>query len=87
LTNIHIERRSRRNGRKQEEHLRRARLLRDMDRSEGEWVNKQGAPTQEEKVQQWKRENPESYNKSKCAKELNLSRTTVTKWWNKRERD
>ena len=41
-----------------------------MDRSEGEWVNKQGAPTQEEKVQQWKRENPESNNKVSAPKNL-----------------
>ena len=31
---------------------------------------------------QWRQEHPDSQNKSECARELSMSRTTVTKWWN-----
>lgn len=33
------------------------------------------------KVQEWRKKNPKSSNKSLCARETGLSRTTVRKWW------
>lgn len=32
-------------------------------------------------INEWMADHPDSTNKSACARDLNLSRTTVTKWW------
>ena len=32
-------------------------------------------------VRQWRDEHPDSHNKSECARDLSMSRTTITKWW------
>lgn len=74
--------RNRRNGRKQDEHLKRIRLLQTVDYPNGDWRNKEGRPLQLEIVQRWRKENPGNMNKSKCARETGLSRPTVIKWWN-----
>lgn len=79
---------TRRNGRKQKEHLRRARLLCEMDYPNDEWINRDGRKKETYtnsknawKIAVWRYKNPTSTNKSACAKELSMSRTTVTKWW------
>ena len=69
-----------RNGRKQSEHLRRARAVQGIDYPDGEWRNKQGAPTAEQTVREWQEAHPEG-RKTDCARDTGLSRTTVTKWW------
>lgn len=74
--------RNRRNGRKQDEHLKRIRLLQTADYPNGDWRNKNGRPLQLEIVQRWREENPNNNNKSQCAKETGLHRNTVSKWWN-----
>lgn len=74
--------RNRRNGRKQDEHLKRIRLLQTADYPNGDWRNKNGRPLQLEIVQRWREENPNNKNKSQCAKETGLHRNTVSKWWN-----
>ncbi|MBR2254173.1 MAG: hypothetical protein IJ895_07175 [Prevotella sp.] len=33
------------------------------------------------KIKDWREQHPDSHNKSECARELGLSRTTVIKWW------
>ena len=33
-------------------------------------------------ILQWREEHPDSHNKAACARDLSMSRTTVTKWWN-----
>ena len=33
-------------------------------------------------VLQWREEHPGNHNKSECARDLNLTRPTVRKWWN-----
>lgn len=90
LTLFRIDSVSRRNGRTQAEHLEEARLLRDfrMQRQGRVWTNLNGRPkaTSENSkhcamVQKWRKEHPESTNKSRCAEELELSRPTVRKWW------
>lgn len=82
---------SRRNGRKQAEHLQRARAIRDIDHPEGSWINKEGRAkgsfvTCEEspaarRIAEWRKLHPESTNKSACARDLKLDRKTVWKWW------
>lgn len=81
----------RRNGRPQSLHLMLARAARDAIckyHGKEDWREGNGRPkaTTENsehfaKVQQWRRDNPECTNKSKCSRELNLDRKTVRKWW------
>ena len=79
LSGIDIQK-SKRNGRTQEKHLERARALQKVDYPDGEWRNKDGAPIKEHLIKEWKQAHPDG-NKSQCAKDLGLSRTTVIKWW------
>ena len=74
--------RNRRNGRKQDEHLKMMNFVRDnLSYPDGSWRNKEGRPTQVETVRRWREKNPDNNNKSQCAKETGLSRPTVRKWW------
>ena len=83
LTLFRIDSPSRRNGRKQKDHLEEARLLRDfrMKRQGRVWTNLEGRPVERDKVLAWRMEHPDSTNKSECARDLGLSRPTVRKWW------
>ena len=81
LTDIRIER-NKRNYRKQELHLERARAVQNIDYPNGEWRNKDGRPTKEQIVQEWKKNHPDSKPKD-CIKDTGLSKNTVYKWWQK----
>lgn len=70
---------NKRNGRKQAEHLRRARAVQDVDYPDGEWRNKDGAPTKKGAILGYKKKHPEASN-SEIARALGCSRTTVIKW-------
>ena len=93
-TLIHIER-GRRNGRKQAEHLKRARFSRDLDyenwregcgRKKGSFVASEDSRCANI-VKKWREEHPDSKNKSECARDTVLTRPTVRKWWNAFEND
>ena len=79
ITGIQIPR-NKRNGRKQAVHLGRIRAMQQFDDPEGEWRNKAGAPTAQKKVQDYRAAHPDS-TVSEVARALNISRTTVYKWW------
>ena len=79
-TTIRIER-NRRNGRKQDVHLKAARAMQIALDPDGNWREGNGRKAQGDIVKQWREENPNNYNKSQCAKETGLSRPTVRKWW------
>lgn len=89
-TTIRIER-NRRNGRKQDEHLMIARATRDIvskQRGKRSWRDGNGRPyaipdnsKECALVTSWRKENPDNMNKSQCAKETELDRKTVRKWW------
>ena len=85
LTDIRIER-NRRNYQKQEDHLEEARAIRDlrMKRRGKVWWEGNGRPkgsgTAKEKVRQYRASHPEA-NVTEIARALNISRTTVYKWW------
>ena len=81
LTNIDIGE-TKRNGRSQERHLGRARTLQDFEYPNGEWRNKNGAPTKQQLVEIWQRDNPGG-TMYRCQKDLGISKNTVKKWWNK----
>ncbi len=82
-TKIHIER-NKRNGRKQEIHLERARAVQNIDYPNGEWRNKDGRPkgsgTACNKVQEWRRAHPEG-RKADCNRDTGLDPKTIRKWW------
>lgn len=83
LTEIRIEK-NKRNYRKQSVHLERARAVQSIDYPDGEWRNQNGRPkgsgTAEEKVRNWKQNNPTG-RKVDCIRETGLSKPTVYKWW------
>lgn len=75
---------SKRNGRKQAEHLERARLVQTLDYPNGVWRNKEGRPKgsgeKSKIVEEWKQQHPDG-KKIDCERETGLSRHTVLKWW------
>ena len=81
-TDIKIEK-NKRNYRKRELHLERARAVQSIDYPDGEWRNKDGRPTAKDKVDQWQKANPTGI-KAECIRETGLSKKTVYKWWTDR---
>ena len=82
-TDIKIER-NKRNGRKQKQHLERARAVQEIDYPNGEWRNQEGRPKGSGKrniVKEWRDNNPDG-KKIDCERETGLSRHTILKWWN-----
>lgn len=69
---------------KQDVHLRRARAVQVIDYPDGEWRNKDGRPTAETKVREWRAAHPDG-KKSACIQDTGLSKPTVYKWWNGEE--
>lgn len=80
-TGIRIQR-CRRNGRQQNVHLSRIRMLQDADYPNGSWREGNGRKSDESKVQEWRQQHPDCKNKSQCARDTGLSRPTVHRWWN-----
>lgn len=75
---------NKRNGRKQAEHLARARAVQELDYPEGSWRNKDGRPigsgTKAEQVQAWRKANPEG-KKADCQRDTGIDPKTIRKWW------
>lgn len=80
-TGIRIEK-NKRNGRKQDVHLRRIRALQVADYPDGSWRKGNGRKSAEDKVKEWQRQHIGCKNKSLCARDTGLSRPTVIRWWN-----
>ncbi len=68
---------NKRNFRRQEEHLKRARAVQDLDYPTGEW---RGRRSKEEEVKLWREKNPKG-KKIDCIKETGLAKMTVYKHW------
>lgn len=77
-TGIAIEK-NKRNGRKQDLHLRLARGNKAILREAGE-MKREGRPSAQAKVERWRMMNPEG-TKRECKDELGLSYPTIRKWW------
>jgi hypothetical protein len=83
--------RNRRNGRDKWTHLKRIRAMEEVDYPDGSWRKgngrKKGSVVSSEDsrcaqiVRKWREENPDSNNKSACARDTGLTRPTVRKWW------
>ena len=77
---------------KQKLHLKFARSNRDIlceERGKKNWWDGGGRPkatvensSEAAMIFQWRKEHPDSHNKSGCARDLGLDRKTVRKWWN-----
>lgn len=80
-TGIRIEK-NKRNGRKQDVHLRRIRALQVADYPDGSWRKGNGRKSAEDTVKEWQGLHPGCKNKSLCARDTGLSRPTVMRWWN-----
>ena len=78
-TDIKIER-NKRNGRKQEQHIKIMNAIRDIEHPDGTWRNKEGRPDKEKIVEEWRNAHPDG-KKIDCERETGLSRPTVLKWW------
>lgn len=70
---------NKRNGRKQAQHVRVMNAIRDLDDPDGNWRNKDGAPTKEKLIKDYAREHPDASH-SQIARDLGVSRKTVIKW-------
>lgn len=79
LTAVRIER-NKRNGRKQDVHLQRARAVQAIDYPNGEWRKGNGRPSKQQIVYEWQQQHPEG-KKIECQRDTGLSRPTVLKWW------
>lgn len=60
--------------------FRAARAVQDIGDPEGDWRNKNGRPTAEQTVREWRESHPEGKPKD-CIAETKLSKNTVYKWW------
>ena len=78
LTGIYIQK-NRRNYRKQINHLKLIRMIRDFDGKNGEWRNKNGGPRKEKMVKDYLEEHPMA-TVTEAAKALSVSRTTIYKY-------
>ena len=79
MTKIYIQP-AKRNHRSQHEHLGRVRALQNFDDPEGSWRYRGGAPEKKELVAAFRAEHPEA-SVTEVARALQISRTTVYKWW------
>jgi len=78
LTDVRIDR-NKRNGRKQKDHLLRARTVQELDYPNGSWRNKEGRSSKEQLVKDYIEEHPEE-NPTEIARALKISRPTVYKY-------
>ena len=74
---------NKRNGRKQNLHLRLARANRDIlceERGKSDWREGNGRPSAEQIVLEWQEKHPEG-KKADCIRDTGLSKPTVYRWW------
>lgn len=71
---------NKRNGRKQNIHLQRARAVQEIDYPMGEWRTGNGRKSKQPIVEEWQRRNPGG-RKADCRRDTGLSRPTIDKYW------
>lgn len=73
---------NKRNGRKQAEHLKRARFSQELDYPDGSWREGNGRPVKRDQIAEYRDAHPYA-SKADCIRETGLSKKTVYKWWDK----
>lgn len=71
---------NKRNGRKQGDHLKRARAVQAVDYPDGEWREGNGRKPKKDVVEDWCLRHPDGI-KADCIRDTGLDRKTVSKWW------
>lgn len=92
MTKKEIERRTgirmpdgaKRNGRDQNQHVKIMNAIRDIEYPDGSWRNKDGRPSKQMIVQEWREKHPDG-RKVDCIKETGLSKPTVYRWWDAKD--
>ena len=79
LTALPIEK-NKRNGRKQADHIKLMNFVREEINNNKDWRNKDGRPTKENEVREWRQLHPAG-TKAECIKETGISKPTVYKYW------
>mgnify|MGYP003106425093 FL=1 len=82
-TGIPIRTTTKRNGRRQDLHLKLARASRDIlceERGKSDWREGNGRKPKQAQVQEWRKNHPDG-KKADCIRETGLSKPTVYKWW------
>jgi hypothetical protein len=72
---------NKRNGRKQEQHMKIMSAVRDVLHPDGEWRNVNGRPSARQRVIEYRQQHPDA-TKAECNRETGLDPKTVRKWWN-----
>lgn len=85
LTDIHIER-NKRNGRKQAQHLQRARAVQSIDYPSGEWRNRNGRPSAEAVIRAFLLEHPTA-SKAEVIRGTGKDKKTVYKYYEAAKQD
>ena len=71
---------NKRNGRKQEQHIKIMNAIREIEHPDGAWRNKDGRPDKAKIVEEWRTAHPEGTPKD-CIADTGISKNTVYKWW------
>ena len=71
---------TKRNGRKQKQHIKIMNAIRDIEYPDGSWREGNGRKSKKDIVQNWKKENPNG-RKVDCIRDTKLDKKTVYKWW------
>ena len=71
---------NKRNGRKQEQHIKIMNAIREIEHPDGAWRNKDGRPDKQKIVEEWRKSHPEG-RKADCIRDTGLDKKTVYKWW------
>lgn len=71
---------NKRNGRKQEQHIKIMNAIREIEHPDGAWRNKDGRPEKSKIVEEWRKSHPDG-KKVDCIRDTGLSKPTVYKWW------
>ena len=71
---------NKRNGRKQEQHIKIMNAIREIEHPDGAWRNKDGRPDKQKIVEEWRKSHPDG-KKVDCIRDTGLSKPTVYKWW------
>ena len=75
---------NKRNGRKRKDHIKIMNFVRDEINNNKDWRNREGRPSKEQLVTEWRASHPEG-SKAMCHRDTGIDAKTIRKWWNNGE--